>query len=132
MFDEEFKYFCEDIELGYRLAKKGLELKYNEDAKIYDFHPPFFNEYCSRDLKRGYFSVKLLEKHPGTLDISIPETSLKYFCKDLTYPILMRIIDFLDKYLKIPLPFVVYQKILDYYKEKGTRLAGRESGRKSF
>ena len=128
IFDPEFKYFCEDIELGYRLCKKGLKLVYNKKAIINNFHPPFLDEYCSRHLTRGYFTVKFLEKHPGGLDISPPGGKWKCVCKDLVYPAVMRIVDMMDKYLKIPFPKMIYQKLLDYYMEKGVRNRMSENG----
>ena len=123
MFDPEFKYFCEDIELGYRLAGDGLELEYNEGAIVFDFHPPFFSEYCSRNVNRGYYNVKLNEKHPGVIEVYPVRGNLQYFCKDLMYPALGLLINFLDKYLKVPMPDSLYSRVLDYYLEKGIRKA---------
>jgi glycosyltransferase involved in cell wall biosynthesis len=40
LFDEGFPYAAyEDIELGYRLALAGLEIKYNKKAAAYHWHP---------------------------------------------------------------------------------------------
>jgi len=40
LFDEGFPYAAwEDVELGYRLHKKGLRIKYNKEAVGYHYHP---------------------------------------------------------------------------------------------
>ncbi|MDP8299341.1 MAG: glycosyltransferase [Candidatus Tantalella remota] len=121
MFDPAFKYFCEDIELGYRLSKKGLKMKYNPDACIFNVHPPRFDEHCRRNINRGEFSVKLAEKHPDAVDVSIPGGRAKLFLKDIFYPVLKNIISICDERLKIPFPGVLYQKVMDYCVEKGMR-----------
>ncbi|MDD5634068.1 MAG: glycosyltransferase family 2 protein [Candidatus Omnitrophica bacterium] len=123
MFDPIFKYFCEDIELGYRLQEQGLRLVCNKKAKIYDYHPPYLDEYAKRNINRGYYNRVLAKKHPKAVNVSFPAGKVKYICKDIFYPILMVCANFMDRYLKMPMPFFLYRKILDYYLEKGVRLA---------
>ena len=128
MFDPEFRYFCEDIELGYRLFSKGLELRYNADAIVYNFHPPYFDEYCRRNLNRGYFNEMLAEKHPEAFAVASGGREGAYFLKDAVYPFAMRAIDFSDKCFKLPFPRSAYRKVLEYYTEKGSRSRLRASG----
>jgi glycosyltransferase involved in cell wall biosynthesis len=48
-FDEDFKtYGWEDFELGYRLMKKGLRLKYNPQAIGYHYQHVKFEDACRR------------------------------------------------------------------------------------
>lgn len=43
----------EDIELGYRLSKKGLRIIYNEKALGYHHHPENLEKACTRAYERG-------------------------------------------------------------------------------
>jgi GT2 family glycosyltransferase len=53
-FDEEFPYAAfEDIELGGRLKRSGLILKYNKKALGYHYHPTSLAEACQRMIKVG-------------------------------------------------------------------------------
>ncbi|MBD3425623.1 MAG: glycosyltransferase [Candidatus Omnitrophica bacterium] len=122
MFDPEFKYFSEDIELGYRLSKAGLEIKYNEKAVIFNHHPAYLEEYCRRNLNRGYYAVLFTRKHPEAVLASMPAGAIKCRLKDAVYPLLLKAGDTLDR-RGIALPRTIYRKILDYYMEKGVRLA---------
>lgn len=122
-FDPEFKYFSEDIELGYRLVQKGLKIICNQKAVIYNHHPANLAEYCSRNFNRGVYLIKLNKKHPEVFKLPQPVGKAKRFTKGLVYPSLMIIIDFIDRRLKIPFPGKFYQRIMDYYIEKGVYCA---------
>jgi GT2 family glycosyltransferase len=51
-FDEEFKtYGWEDIELGYRLTQKGLQMLYNRDAIAYHYQFVSFEDACRKAAK---------------------------------------------------------------------------------
>lgn len=53
-FDEEFPYAAfEDNELGYRLKKRGLVLKYYKKAIAYHYHYTSLAEACRRMIKVG-------------------------------------------------------------------------------
>lgn len=54
LFDEDFVGAGhEDIELGYRLAQRGLRLFYNERLTGHHFHPQTFDDACRQQYRRG-------------------------------------------------------------------------------
>ena len=62
-FDEEFPYAaCEDIELGYRLKKKGLILNYNKDAIGHHHHFMPLTDTCRRMIRVAESSQLLAKK----------------------------------------------------------------------
>ena len=65
LFDEDFKvYGWEDIELGYRLHKAGINLRYNTNAIGYHNHLTGFREYAKKKYREGLSFGYLLQKHP--------------------------------------------------------------------
>jgi glycosyltransferase involved in cell wall biosynthesis len=72
LFDEDFPYAAyEDIELGYRLQKKGLQIRYNKQAVAYHYHPGIgLQNYKKRMSIVGESEVIFTKKHP--------ELKLKY------------------------------------------------------
>lgn len=68
MFDEDFTgYGHEDLELGYRLQRMGLRIRYNPAALNYHWHPVPFDECCRRKELSGISTVRFYRKHcdPG-------------------------------------------------------------------
>lgn len=64
-FDESFTgYGHEDLELGYRLEKSGVELRYDADAVNYHWHPVPFAEQIGRSELAGVSTVRFYRKHP--------------------------------------------------------------------
>ncbi|MBI2267117.1 MAG: glycosyltransferase [Armatimonadetes bacterium] len=64
LFDEAFQqYGWEDIELGYRLAKAGVAIRYNPLALNYHFHPQTLEERCSVAVDAGRSAVRFWRKH---------------------------------------------------------------------
>ncbi len=64
-FDERFSEAAfEDIELGYRLDKMGLNMKYDPEALAYHLHDLDFNALFDRQQKVAYWLNAFLEKHP--------------------------------------------------------------------
>lgn len=64
-FDESFTgYGHEDLELGYRLEKHGVELRYDADAVNYHWHPVPFEEQIGRSELAGVSTVRFYRKHP--------------------------------------------------------------------
>ncbi len=64
LFREEFRFGCEDIEIGYRLARFGLKVVHNRKAVSYINRSMTFDEFCQRCEKQGraqYFFGKI---HP--------------------------------------------------------------------
>ena len=64
LFDESFTgYGHEDLELGYRLLKKGLRIRYAAQAVNYHWHPVPFEEQCSKMRLAGRSTVRFYRKH---------------------------------------------------------------------
>ena len=65
LFDEDFPYAAyEDLELGYRLQKKGLKILYNQRAIGYHYHKITMEDLNSRLIKVGKSAKILFRKHP--------------------------------------------------------------------
>lgn len=63
-FDEAFTgYGHEDLELGYRLAKSGVELRYDPDAVNFHWHPVAYEEQIGRMELAGVSTVRFYRKH---------------------------------------------------------------------
>lgn len=64
-FDLGFPYPAwEDIEVAYRLQKRGLRLVYEASAKVAHDHPTDFQRFASRQEKAGYCGVVFYRLHP--------------------------------------------------------------------
>jgi len=64
-FDEGFnQYGWEDSELGYRLEKNGLRLKYNPDAIAFHDHEIKFNNYSEKQESSGKSAKYFAKLHP--------------------------------------------------------------------
>jgi GT2 family glycosyltransferase len=123
LFDERFRaYGYEDIELGYRLVKKGLRMIYNPDAIGYHFKRVTFADMCHRvGLMATTPSLKIFEgTEAGAYYLENQarrrETRTyrmqRLFAK-MTVPLLAPIKPMLDS--RIPLPGFVYAAFLAYY-----------------
>lgn len=65
-FDEDFREAsCEDIELGYRLYRSGLPIRYEPAALAYHLHELDFDSLFDRQRKFAYWLAVFLAKHPG-------------------------------------------------------------------
>lgn len=63
-FDEAFQgYGHEDLELGYRLERLGLPIRYNPQAINYHWHPVGFEEKCEKMRLAGVSTVRFYNKH---------------------------------------------------------------------
>jgi glycosyltransferase involved in cell wall biosynthesis len=63
-FDEQFTgYGHEDLELGYRLEKDGVEILYDPEAVNYHWHPVGFTEQIGRMELAGVSTVRFYRKH---------------------------------------------------------------------
>jgi len=63
-FDELFTgYGHEDLELGYRLQKDGVEILYDPEAVNYHWHPVGFTEQIGRMELAGVSTVRFYRKH---------------------------------------------------------------------
>ena len=67
-FDERFTgYGHEDLELGYRLQKDGVEILYDPEALNYHWHPVGFAEQKGRMELAGVSTVRFYRKHQDVM-----------------------------------------------------------------
>ena len=146
-FDESFTaYGCEDEDLGIRLAKIGVPLKFGKDAYVYDMDDQTtLSRACQRMTEYAQTSLPiLLAKHPEYAAISTfslferaPETFsghsrlLRQFLLALLKPWVGRgMILFLNALDHVPYflqpPIFLYQVALTSYYLRGYRLRQKE------
>ena len=94
-FDEDFREAsCEDIELGYRLYRAGLPMRYDPGALAYHLHRLDFDDLFDRQRKFAYWLAIFLKKHPQAKAyyaslpaendyFSCPSTNACTFCSDM-------------------------------------------------
>jgi glycosyltransferase involved in cell wall biosynthesis len=64
-YDTDFPVACaEDIELSYRLSKKGYKMVFNHDAVVYHIHPAKLTDYLKKKYKFAYWRMLALKKNP--------------------------------------------------------------------
>ena len=139
IFDESFyKYGFEDIELGYRLAKKGLEIYYYPEAVGEHYHPyKIVSSFCRRQESAGEMGVVFKQLHGEDIEWAVQVDSIlnlwnNYlkeihtipFAKDLLKN-LVNICQFIENRYSLENPKVefllsgIYRTIFRFYYEKG-------------
>lgn len=85
-FDEDFKYAAyEDIELAYRMQKRGLRIVYRPAAITYHYHPTTLRSYLKRQRLAGRSAVLFAKKHPeakemlGIHHAALASTAVEFF-----------------------------------------------------
>jgi len=75
-FDTEFTYPAyDDIELAYRLTRRGLQLHYNPQAVTYHHHHITVKDFAYRQRNAGRMAHTLVQKHPELREIlQIPDS----------------------------------------------------------
>lgn len=64
-FDEDFKHAAfEDMELAYRMRRRGLRIVYRPSAKTYHYHPTTFQQHLARQRVVGMSAALFCRKHP--------------------------------------------------------------------
>jgi hypothetical protein len=64
-FDEEFKHAAfEDMELAYRMKRRGLRIVYRPQAKTYHHHATSFEQHLARQRLTGKSAALFYHKHP--------------------------------------------------------------------
>ena len=64
-FDQGFPYAAwEDIEVSYRLKKRGFRLLYRPEARVDHDHPTDLERFCTRQEKAGFCAVVFHQRHP--------------------------------------------------------------------
>ncbi len=64
VFNPVFRFGCEDIELGYRLSKKGLRVVYNRNAASWTIRNIGFDGFCRRLERQGGSNYVFSQLHP--------------------------------------------------------------------
>jgi len=64
VFDERFRHACwEDVDLGMRLAKAGVQLRFEPAARALHWHPTDLARARDRAERVGYYGALLAKKH---------------------------------------------------------------------
>ena len=64
-FDEGFKHAAfEDMELAYRMKRRGLRIVYRPQAKTYHHHATSFEQHLARQRLTGMSAARFYHKHP--------------------------------------------------------------------
>ncbi len=123
LFDERFhQYGYEDIELCYRLAKKGLRMLYNPRCIGYHYKRVTFGDMCHRgQLMATTPSLKVFETtEAGKVYLandvrrrSSRSYRLQYLLARLVVPLLAPLRPLLDS--RVPLPGAIYAAFYAYY-----------------
>jgi GT2 family glycosyltransferase len=133
IFDEDFRsYGCEDLELGYRLTKKGLRLIYNAQAVGYHYKHMSFADACRRE-ELGVEAHKLLRtKEAGMVFadmVARRRASFKYRMQKVLVsclaPALAPLRYLLDT--QVPLPSAVYRALYHNYCAMKAKPAGERN-----
>lgn len=64
VFNPVFRFGAEDIELGYRLSRQGLQVIYNKDAASYTIRKIEFDAFCHRLERQGASGYICSQLHP--------------------------------------------------------------------
>jgi glycosyltransferase involved in cell wall biosynthesis len=77
-FDTEFPYAAmEDAELGYRLQRRGLRIRFDAGATGYHYHYHTIWSFAVRQYRAGLMAAVLVDKHPELLhDLRVAKTRL--------------------------------------------------------
>ena len=70
LFDERFsKVNFEDVELGYRLANRGVHIRFEPEAWVYHYHDYTAEAFCNRQRIAGEMAVVFVRLHPELGDL---------------------------------------------------------------
>jgi glycosyltransferase involved in cell wall biosynthesis len=97
LFDTDFPFAAfEDIEFGYRLQKRGLQILHNRKAVTYHYHPMTLESYCRRMERVGestaIFYRKVPELDPHWARRKTPRPGLSHILVVRAYRFLERIL----------------------------------------
>ncbi len=137
-FDEQFTgYGHEDLELGYRLSRSGVEILYDAEAVNYHWHPVAFAEQVGRMELAGVSTVRFFRKHPDfsvKANLGMTPVSLWLHSALAAAPGLRRALENAgsreDAPKKNTWPFVARQIAYQYHYVSGIKRALREGAGK--
>lgn len=115
-FDPMFRtYGWEDIDLGYRMSRRGLRIVYNSQARVHHCHPMALEDFYARQVKVGASIGTIYAIHPGLMqDPLMPPATRPRSWKlaaRLVVPLLMPLVSWLDS-KSIRLPERLYRAVL--------------------
>lgn len=88
-YDTSFTLACaEDIELSYRMSKRGWHMKFAPDAVVFHSHPATLFAYLKKKYKFAYWRMLALRNNPGKA-IQDSHTPQLMKCQLLFAPLLM-------------------------------------------
>lgn len=63
VFHPDFRFGCEDVELGFRLARHGLRVIYEPRARAVMIRAMTFDEFCTRSYRQGRSQHRFAQLH---------------------------------------------------------------------
>jgi len=119
-FDESFSlYGYEDLDLGYRLFKKGVKTFINKNAKGVHIHKYSLANFCENKYQAGQNLVRIIKKYPDLKNYLYYPSKITLHLLPLLSPIILILKPIPDGLI----PPRVYKIIVGYYYLKGTRKA---------
>ena len=83
-FCEEFPSAAwEDIEIGYRMALRGIPTYFNPNAVVYHLHTQTLDTFLARQLKEGESRLIYAKQHPEVAPAYVNPENLRNFTEDL-------------------------------------------------
>lgn len=121
LFDTEFPYAAwEDIEMAYRLTKRGLRIIYNKNALGYHHHKISFASYRERQHRSGYAACIFYDKHPELKDF----LGINSSNPPIIYRWIINLAElfclFADRYFPISFPRL-YDLVMNYHYHVGMK-----------
>jgi glycosyltransferase involved in cell wall biosynthesis len=122
-FDEQFRAFYDDIELGYRLQQEGLQIIFHKKAIGDHLRGETLEDFCERSRLSGRGGAFFASRWPQATS---PTTRgavvarMKSFMARIAVPILKPFLSWLDSH-DCAVPSVVYAVMLGYYFQAGFR-----------
>lgn len=87
-FDEEFRHaICEDCDLGYRLEKTGVMVRYDPRIRSWHDHDMSLPRYLKRQHLLGHYWVRLFDKHPHLLKMIFRVVGTPKLVDDVWYAV---------------------------------------------
>lgn len=72
-FNEKFTQ-AEDVDLSFRIVKKGYKIRYQPSAYVYHYHPDTLIKYLKQKFWRGYWKVYLYSEHKEKFERFLGDT----------------------------------------------------------
>jgi len=137
MFDENFRQFYDDIELGFRLEQQGLQVVLAKNALGYHLRGETVQGFCNRSKSYGQKSVLLYKKWPALKSSMNPTPqnirtefieAAKKVILPIVIPVLRPALCWLDSH-DYAARALLYALMLDYYSQVGFRKGIKSVGK---